>query len=155
MYIINRFTERSMYGSEKTISFAQKKTKKHLTLPLQDDVGWAIIDYLKNGRPISDSKYVFIQHKPPYGQYTDLRNVLVKQMRKAGIETPANKRIRMHCFRHPFICHRLNTWAHEKADLMTLLPILSKYVGHTGVPSTQWYFKLTAEAFPDVLEAME
>lgn len=38
---------------------------------------------------------------------------------------------------------------------MTLLPILSKYVGHTGVPSTQWYLKLTAEAFPDVLEAME
>lgn len=62
---------------------------------------------------------------------------------------------RVHDIRHTFICHRLNTWAHEKADLMTLLPILSKYVGHTGVPSTQWYLKLTAEAFPDVLEAME
>lgn len=86
--------------TEKTLAFTQKKTKKYLTLPLPDDVGWAIIDYLKNGRPISDSKYVFIQHKPPYGQYTDLRNVLVKQMRKAGIETPANKRIGMHCFRH-------------------------------------------------------
>lgn len=64
--------------TEKTLAFTQKKTKKYLTLPLPDDVGWAIIDYLKNGRPISDSKYVFIQHKPPYGQYTDLRNVLVK-----------------------------------------------------------------------------
>lgn len=62
---------------------------------------------------------------------------------------------RVHDIRHTFICHRLNTWACEKADLMTLLPILSKYVGHTGVPSTQWYLKLTAEAFPDVLEAME
>lgn len=62
---------------------------------------------------------------------------------------------RLHDIRHTFICHRLNAWAHEKADLMTLLPILSKYVGHTGVPSTQWYLKLTAEAFPDVLEAME
>lgn len=62
---------------------------------------------------------------------------------------------RVHDIRHTFICHRLNTWAREKADLMILLPILSKYVGHTGVPSTQWYLKLTAEAFPDVLEAME
>lgn len=62
---------------------------------------------------------------------------------------------RVHDVRHTFICHRLNAWAHEKADLMTLLPVLSKYVGHTGVPSTQWYLKLTAEAFPDVLEAME
>ena len=30
--------------TEKTISFAQKKTKKHLTLPIPDDVGWAIIN---------------------------------------------------------------------------------------------------------------
>lgn len=45
--------------TEKTISFTQKKTKKYLTLPLTDDVGWAVIDYLKNGRPVSDSKYVF------------------------------------------------------------------------------------------------
>lgn len=36
---------------EKTISFAQRKTKKRLSLPLPDDVGWAIIDYLKNGQP--------------------------------------------------------------------------------------------------------
>lgn len=62
---------------------------------------------------------------------------------------------RVHDIRHTFICHRLNTWAKEKVDLMTLLPILSKYVGHTSVPSTQWYLKLTAEAFPDVLEVME
>lgn len=62
---------------------------------------------------------------------------------------------RVHDIRHTFICHRLNAWAQEKADLMTLIPILSKYVGHTGAPSTQWYLKLTAEAFPDVMEAME
>lgn len=62
---------------------------------------------------------------------------------------------RVHDIRHTFICHRLNSWAREKVDLMTMLPILSKYVGHTGVPSTQWYLKLTAEAFPDVIEAME
>lgn len=37
--------------TEKTISFTQQKTKKNLTLPLPDDVGWAIIDYLKNWSP--------------------------------------------------------------------------------------------------------
>ncbi len=62
---------------------------------------------------------------------------------------------RVHDVRHTFICHRLNIWAHEKRDLMTMLPILSHYVGHACMSSTQWYLKLTAEAFPDVLEAME
>lgn len=36
-----------------------------------------------------------------------------------------------------------------------MLPILSKYIGHTGIASTQYYLKLTAEVFPDVLKQME
>ncbi len=62
---------------------------------------------------------------------------------------------RVHDLRHTFICHRLNLWAKNGTDLMVMLPILSKYVGHVGVSSTQYYLKLTAEAFPDVLEKME
>lgn len=120
--------------TEKTISFTQQKTKKHLTLPLPDDVGWAIIDYLKNGRPISDSKYVFIQHTPPYGQYADLRNVLVKQMRKAGIETPANKRIGMHCFRHSLATTMLENGVP--------LPVISQTLGHADISSTEVYLRI-------------
>ncbi len=62
---------------------------------------------------------------------------------------------RVHDMRHTFICHRLNTWANEGVDLMVMLPVLAKYVGHTSVNSTQYYLKLTAEAFPDVLDVME
>lgn len=120
--------------TEKTLAFTQKKTKKYLTLPLPDDVGWAIIDYLKNGRPISDSKYVFIQHKPPYGQYTDLRNVLVKQMRKAWIETPANKRIGMHCFRHSLATTMLENGVS--------LPVISQTLGHADIASTEVYLRI-------------
>lgn len=120
--------------TEKTISFAQKKTQKHLTLPLPDDVGWAIIDYLKNGRPISDSKYVFIQHVPPYGQYVNLRNVLVKQMRKAGIETPPNKRIGMHCFRHSLATTMLENGVP--------LPVISQTLGHADIASTEVYLRI-------------
>lgn len=119
---------------EKVISFSQQKTKKFLSLPMPDDVGWAIIDYLKNGRPVSDSKYVFIQHNPPYGQYADLRNLLVKQMRKAGIETPANKRIGMHCFRHS-----LATTMLEKG---VPLPVISQTLGHADISSTEVYLRI-------------
>ena len=120
--------------TEKTVSFTQKKTKKYLTLPLPDDVGWAIIDYLKNGRPVSDSKYVFIQHTPPYGQYKDLRNVLVKQMRKAGIDTPANKRIGMHCFRHSLATAMLENGVP--------LPVISQTLGHADIASTEVYLRI-------------
>ena len=120
--------------TEKTLSFTQKKTKKYLTLPLPDDVGWAIIDYLKNGRPISDSKYVFVRHNPPYEQYANLRNVLVKQIRKAGIETPANKMIGMHCFRHSLATTMLENGVP--------LPVISQTLGHADITSTEVYLRI-------------
>ena len=62
---------------------------------------------------------------------------------------------RVHDIRHTFVCHQLYRWAKEGADLMVMLPILSKYLGHTGVLSTQWYLRLTAEAYPEVTETMD
>ena len=62
---------------------------------------------------------------------------------------------RVHDLRHTFICHRLNQWTEENVDLTVMLPVLSKYVGHTGIDSTQYYLKLTAEVFPNVLKRMD
>ena len=45
------------------IQISQYKTNEPLVLPLFEDVGQAIIDYVKNGRPASDLKLVFITHK--------------------------------------------------------------------------------------------
>jgi integrase len=61
---------------------------------------------------------------------------------------------RLHDIRHTFVCHRLNDWARTGVDLMTRLPVLSKYLGHENVAGTQWYLKLTAEAYPDIIEKM-
>jgi integrase len=61
---------------------------------------------------------------------------------------------RLHDIRHTFVCHRLNSWVKEGADLMATLPVLSKYLGHENVAGTQWYLKLTGEAYPDIVEKM-
>jgi len=62
---------------------------------------------------------------------------------------------RLHDIRHTFVCHRLRQWVHDEVDLMTMLPVLSKYLGHENVAGTQWYLKLTAEAYPDITAKME
>lgn len=41
----------SLNWNKKTIKLSVQKTRQALELPLLDDTGWAIIDYLKNGRP--------------------------------------------------------------------------------------------------------
>ena len=83
----------SIDWAKKTIAIIQQKTGKPLELPLLDDVGWSIIDYLKHGRPESDSPKVFIRHSPPFDELSSSSNLVVQQMRKAGIESPANRRI--------------------------------------------------------------
>ena len=44
----------------KIIRIRQNKTKNIVTYPILHDIGWALIDYLKNARPISNSPFVFI-----------------------------------------------------------------------------------------------
>ena len=64
-----------------TISFFQKKTNKFLVLPLLPVVGEAIIDYLRNGRPQTDSKYIFVKHRPPFEQATSFYMVICNLQR--------------------------------------------------------------------------
>ena len=48
-------------------------------------------------------------------------------------------------FRHTFSVRRLRTWYEEGADLTTLLPHLSVYLGHVRPEETYWYLTATPE----------
>ena len=43
----------------------QAKTGHRVQLPLLKDVGWAVIDYIRHGRPVCDCPQVFIRHHRP------------------------------------------------------------------------------------------
>ena len=53
---VKRLTFENFKWNENYIEFSQSKTSAPIRLPLLKDVGWAVIDYLKNGRPVSDSR---------------------------------------------------------------------------------------------------
>jgi len=64
------------------LSVVQAKTGHRVQLPLLKDVGWALIDYIRRGRPQSDCPQVFIRHTAPIGPFSDqdhLHQILVKQ----------------------------------------------------------------------------
>ncbi|HOF69221.1 MAG TPA: tyrosine-type recombinase/integrase [Ruminococcus sp.] len=82
---VTRLKFSSLDWTNKEIHIVQQKTGVPLTLPLPDDVGWAIIDYIKNGRPDSDCEYVFVGHNPPFKQLTVYTNFVAIYMRKAGL----------------------------------------------------------------------
>jgi len=62
---------------------------------------------------------------------------------------------RVHDIRHTFMCHNIQAWAEAGIPIYSKLPILSKYVGHTSISATQWYLRLTAQAYPHIRKICE
>ena len=59
------------------INITQNKTKKYITLPLLNNVGIAIIDYIKNGRPNVNSEYIFLNNKEKFSVKYDFSYVFI------------------------------------------------------------------------------
>ena len=57
-----------------------------------------------------------------------------------------------HSLRHGFAVANLRRWAARGADLAVMLPYLAYYMGHADLRGTQYYLRLTADAYPEVIE---
>lgn len=126
----------------KTIQFVQQKTGKSIIYPLLDDIGWAIIDYLKNGRPTSQtsSNCLFVLHQAPFsafGRHSCFNTIITKYTRLAGISIPHNTNQGMHALRHTLASTLLS---HD-----TPIPIISEILGHMSSLSTNVYLKIDEE----------
>lgn len=62
---------------------------------------------------------------------------------------------RVHDFRFTFACHTLRRWVREGRDLNAMLPYLATYMGHADTHCTEYYLRLTAELYPDVIAKAE
>lgn len=132
------------------------QTKKNIErlVPMSDSLTEYCRRYAKELHSCHDEEFPFIftMHCERYCVSAIERNFR-SVMWKAGIPYGGDLYgPRLHDLRHSFACHTLYSWVKSNEDIMTLLPILSKYLGHTGVMSTQWYLRLTAEFYPDVTE---
>ena len=56
-----------------------------------------------------------------------------------------------HSLRHGFAVANLRRWAGQGADLAVTLPYLACYMGHADLRGTQYYLRLTADAYPEVM----
>jgi integrase len=56
-----------------------------------------------------------------------------------------------HSLRHGFAVANLRRWARGGADLAVMLPYLACYMGHADLRGTQYYLRLTADAYPEVM----
>ena len=137
---IRSLKQTSIDWNRKTINLIMIKTGQLIELPLLKDVGWAIIDYLQNGRPTSTSECLFIRHKAPFNAFGD-RNAFGRELHryilKAGLNIPGNQWHGMHSLR--------STLAGNMLDVKSPLPIISEALGHQSVNTTGLYLKIDIE----------
>ena len=78
---------------------------------------------------------------------TTVRGRFAAVREEAGIRRAAASgcRPRLHDLRHVFAVHRLTAWYRQGADVQRLLPMLSVYMGHASLASTQVYLTVTPE----------
>lgn len=62
---------------------------------------------------------------------------------------------RLHDLRHSFAVHRLTSWYRQGADVQTLLPQLSTYLGHVNIAATQVYLTMTPELLQEASRRFE
>lgn len=121
--------------SENVIELVQSKTRDLLRLPLLRDVGWAIIDYLQNGRPHSEYPEVFLTCTVPirpFGQNSCALNaILAKRVQQAGVRISSEVPKGMHSLRH--------TLASVMLANDVELPVISSVLGHVTSEATSVY----------------
>jgi integrase len=118
------------------LSVVQAKTGHRVQSPLLKEVGWAVIDYLRHGRPACDCPQVFVRHTAPIGAFSDqdhLHQILVKHARVAHVAVGEHRRHGMHSLRHSLATRLMEdgTPVEQIADIL----------GHQSVASTGVYLK--------------
>ena len=108
---------------------------KYVSLPLTNDVGNSLIDYIKNGRPNVNTKYIFLtDNGNPFGSRDNISVSFKKYLKLAGIDISDKKYIGVYTLRHSLA----TTLLQKRTSLSTISSIL----GHTDINNTAIYLKV-------------
>ena len=129
-----------------------------MTLPLLGDVGWAVIDYVRHGRPVAACRQVFVKHRYPFSAFGSSSSGgcrLNYYARRAGIVFQAGRSHGLHSLRSGLAVAMLQT--------DTPPPVVTAVLGHAASTTTAaHYLRLDTEHLrrcaldvEDVLDARE
>jgi site-specific recombinase XerD len=134
----------------------QRKTRGSLWLPLTDNVGTALLDYLRHGRPALAVRRqrisfrggpppiyreLFLRHRTPIGvlKPTAVTEAFQAWSKRSGLTIPFQG---PHCLRHSYAVHLLRSGISLKT--------IGDLLGHRTLESTCVYLRLAVEDLREV-----
>lgn len=118
-----------------TLHIRHSKTGASSQLPLMAEVGGALLNYLRRGRPKTDVREIFIRTRAPYGPLSALYSEVRRRLEAAGVK-PLGK-CGPHTFRHARAVSLLRASVSRK--------VIGDLLGHRSEESTLPYLKLATE----------
>ena len=137
---IKELTLDHLHWATSTIEIVQNKTGEPLVLPLIEEVGTALIDYLRAGRPPVEHRHLFTNLTPPFDPICErdrLYRVVAYWRELAGIKFKTPQRQGLHSLRH--------TLATRLLGAQTPFPVISAVLGHASPATTFIYAKADVE----------
>jgi site-specific recombinase XerD len=121
------------------------KSRRQTRLPLTQEVGQAIVDYLQDGRPPSSADTVFLRCRAPFrplGSHSPVSKIVDRALRRAGVVRPS--RGAAHLLRHSVATSMLR----EGASLQDIARVLR----HSSIETTQIYAKVDISALRQIAQ---
>jgi integrase/recombinase XerD len=104
-----------------------------LTLPLLPDVADALVAYLRDGRPATALRHVFVRHRAPFEPFVpdnNLATIMRGALQRAGLEARAGRRA-LYLLRHTLACRLLSAGC--------ALKTIGDVLGHGSTETTREY----------------
>jgi integrase/recombinase XerD len=119
------------------------KGKRDRVVPLLEESGAALADYILRARPKVDSSYVFLSFTPPVGPFkcaSPISRIVRKRLRRGGVEL--GRVAGAHLLRHSLASQLVEQRRpiNEVADLL----------GHRSINTTALYVKVAASLLAEV-----
>jgi integrase/recombinase XerD len=121
------------------------KSRRQTRLPLSQEVGQALVTYIRHGRPRTRDEAVFVRARAPFcalGSHAAVSVIVDRAMRRAKVERPA--RGAAHLLRHSVASSMLRHGA-SLQDIAVLLR-------HCSVETTQIYAKVDVKALQKIAQ---
>lgn len=130
---IRHLTLEALQWRQGMLSIVQTKTGRQLVLPLLPDVVQALIAYLRDGRPATTARHVFVRHRAPFEPFVDgnnLATIMRGALQRVGLGQRSGRR-GLYLFRHTLASHMLATGC--------ALKTIGDVLGHASTETTMEY----------------
>lgn len=146
--------------NEKYLRVKDSKNGKERIIPIPDSLVNVLKQYqmqkrklpLVKGRP----DYFFVNLNGKRCSHLGVAKWFKDCLIKANVRSERRNNFpRLHDLRHTFAVTSLASMAEEGIDLYASLPVLSTYLGHQSLDSTNHYVRLTANMYPSLIKDVD